>query len=141
MSTYARSQETLVIVVVAAILCAMGVKACASALGLPWLTMLQIMVSTLTVIGLAFMSARFGGDWPYFRLSVAWPALVGLFIAAWWPALDAWNTIISLPSPLDYDHSNYVVQGDAFWDTGWFKWSVEAVFGAAYVWLCKRDMS
>lgn len=139
MSTYDRTQETLIALVFATILCAVGVKACADALGLPWKIMLQEMLSTLTVVGLAVASWLYGGDWRWSRLSVAWPGLLGLLFFAWWPALDAWNTVISLPSALDYGQSHYVIKGDALWDAAWFRWSVLVVFGAGYGWLYKRE--
>lgn len=139
MSTYDRTQETLIALLFAAILCVIGVKACADAFGLPWKTMLQEILATLTVVGLAVASWLYGYDWRFSRLSVAWPALLGLLFFAWWPALDAWNTVISLPSLLDYDQSNYVVKGDAFWDAMWFRWGILAVCGAGYGWLYKRE--
>lgn len=33
---------------------------------------------------------KFGDDFDLLHLSVAWPVLLGLFWACWWPALDFW---------------------------------------------------
>jgi hypothetical protein len=93
-------------------------------LHLPVATTLQV-VAVTGVVGLAALASGLWADsYSFWHIRKTWMLLLAVFLTfAFWPALDAWNTI-SYPtaSLLAYDNDITPMKGDAWWDSGYLTW-------------------
>lgn len=118
----ANNREATWIVVIVGLVVLGFVKYVADLLNLPFWTATQCLASSVGVLLLAGASMTWFDDFAFARFTNVAPLLVALLWAAWWPALDAWDTVWSAASPLDYTNAPFVVRGGAWWASEWTKW-------------------